>query len=50
MHLEMVEAEKEIFTSQSREIGKPDVIIEKMIAGRVGKFLKENSLLDQSFV
>ena len=50
MPLEMVEAEKEIFTAQARESGKPDAIIEKMIAGRVGKFLKENSLLDQSFV
>ncbi len=50
MPLEMVEAEKEIFTAQARESGKPDAIIEKMIAGRVGKFLKENSLLDQLFV
>jgi len=50
MPVEMVEAEKEIFTAQARESGKPDAIIEKMIVGRVGKFLKENSLLDQSFV
>jgi len=45
-----IEKEKEIFTAQARESGKPDNIIEKMIAGRIKKFLKEVSLLDQPFV
>ena len=50
MPADLVAAEKEIFAAQARESGKPDEIIEKMIAGRVAKFLKESSLVDQPFV
>ncbi len=46
----VVAKEKEIFTAQARESGKPDDIIEKMIGGRIKKFLKENTLLGQPFV
>ena len=47
---ELVAKEKEIFRAQAQESGKPDEIIEKMIGGRVKKFLAENSLLEQAFV
>jgi elongation factor Ts len=47
---EVVEKEKEIFRAQAAESGKPADIIEKMIAGRVNKFLKEVTLLGQPFV
>jgi elongation factor Ts len=47
---DMVEKEREIFTAQARESGKPDNIIEKMIDGRIRKFLGEITLLGQSFV
>ena len=50
MPAEVVAAEKEIYAAQARESGKPDEIIEKMIVGRVNKFLKESSLVDQPFV
>jgi len=50
MPQEAITAEKEIYAAQARESGKPEEIIEKMIAGRVAKFLKENSLVDQPFV
>lgn len=50
MPAEVVAAEKEIYAAQARESGKPEEIIEKMIAGRVNKFLKESSLVDQPFV
>jgi elongation factor Ts len=50
MPSDLVAAEKEIFAAQARESGKPEEIIEKMIAGRVAKFLKESSLVDQPFV
>ncbi|MBT4164288.1 MAG: elongation factor Ts [Porticoccaceae bacterium] len=50
MPAEVVAAEKEIFAAQARESGKPEEIIEKMIVGRVSKFLKESSLVDQPFV
>ena len=42
--------EKDIFVAQAKESGKPDDIIEKMIGGRIKKFLKENTLLGQPFV
>ena len=47
---EMLASEREIFTAQARESGKPDNIIEKMIEGRIRKFLGEITLLGQSFV
>ena len=47
---EVVQKEKEIFTAQAAESGKPPEIIEKMIGGRINKFLAEISLLDQPFV
>ena len=50
MPADVVAAEKEIYAAQARESGKPEEIIEKMIAGRVAKFLKESSLVDQPFV
>ncbi len=46
----LIEKEKEIFTAQARESGKPDEIIAKMIAGRISKFLAESSLVEQPFV
>jgi elongation factor Ts len=50
MPTKLVEKEKEIFTAQAQDSGKPAEIIEKMIGGRIKKFLAENSLLEQSFV
>ncbi|MBR9911015.1 MAG: elongation factor Ts [Gammaproteobacteria bacterium] len=42
--------EKEIIKAQPDMAGKPDNIVEKMMVGRVNKFLKENSLVQQPFV
>jgi len=50
MPADVVDKEKEIFTAQARESGKPPEIIEKMIGGRIKKFLSENSLVEQPFV
>lgn len=47
---DLVKREREIFITQSKESGKPDNIIEKMVAGRIAKFLKEICLVDQPFV
>ena len=47
---ELVEKEKEIFTAQAQESGKPAAIIEKMISGRINKFVDEVSLTGQAFV
>lgn len=46
----VVEHEKDILTQQARESGKPEQVIEKMIIGRMKKFLSEVTLLGQSFV
>ncbi len=46
----LIEKEKEIFSAQAAESGKPAEIIEKMIGGRINKFLKEITLLGQPFV
>ncbi|MCP5014315.1 MAG: elongation factor Ts [Ketobacter sp.] len=45
-----LDKEKEIFSAQAAESGKPADIIEKMVLGRISKFLKEVSLVDQPFV
>lgn len=47
---ELLEKEKEISAAQAKESGKPDNIIEKMIEGRVKKYLAEVSLVEQVFV
>lgn len=47
---EALAKEKEIYVAQARESGKPEEIIEKMIVGRMKKFLAENSLVEQAFV
>lgn len=47
---EAIENEREIFTAQARESGKPQEIIDKMIEGRINKFIDEISLLGQPFV
>jgi elongation factor Ts len=42
--------EREIFAAQAAESGKPPAVIDKIVAGRVAKYLAEVSLLDQPFV
>ncbi len=50
MPAEVVEKEKEIIKAQPDMAGKPEQIVEKMIEGRIKKFLAENSLTEQPFV
>ncbi len=45
-----LDKEREIFSAQAAESGKPADIIEKMVEGRIKKFLKEVTLLGQPFV
>jgi elongation factor Ts len=47
---EVLEKEKEIIRAQPDMAGKPAEIVEKMVGGRISKFLKEVSLNDQPFV
>ncbi len=50
MPQELLDKEREIVAAQAKESGKPDEIIEKMVDGRMRKFLAENTLLGQAFV
>jgi len=45
-----LEREREIFRAQAADSGKPPAIVEKMIEGRVRKFMEEVTLLGQAFV
>ena len=47
---ETVEHEKQIYMAQAAESGKPEAIQEKMAAGRLQKFYKEQCLVEQVFV
>jgi len=47
---ELVAKEKEIYTAQAAESGKPPEIVEKMVMGKIKKFLNEISLNGQPFV
>ena len=47
---EVIQKEKEIFTAQALESGKKPEIIEKMISGRIKKFLSEITLEGQAFI
>lgn len=46
----VVAREKDIFSDQARQSGKPEAIIEKMVEGRLRKFYEEVVLLKQAFV
>ncbi|MDH5190555.1 MAG: translation elongation factor Ts [Gammaproteobacteria bacterium] len=47
---DMLDKEKEIFSAQAAESGKPPEIIEKMVEGRLKKFVNEITLYGQPFV
>jgi elongation factor Ts len=47
---ETLDKEKEIFSAQAAASGKPADIIEKMVSGRIRKFLGEITLMGQPFV
>lgn len=47
---DVIEREREIFKAQAAESGKPAEIVEKMVQGRIKKFLAETTLLGQPFV
>lgn len=47
---EALEHEKKVLTEQALNEGKPEKIVEKMVAGRLEKFYEEIVLLDQKFI
>ncbi len=47
---EVLEHEKAILIEQAKNEGKPEEIAQKMVAGRINKYYKENCLLEQEFI
>ena len=47
---EALNKEREIYRAQALNEGKPEAVVDKMVEGRVKKYLKEVCLLDQMFV
>jgi elongation factor Ts len=47
---DLIEREKAIFSAQAEASGKPEAVIEKMVDGRIKKFLGEITLVGQPFV
>jgi len=47
---EMVDREREIYVKQAKESGKPENIIDKIVTGKLEKYLSEICLMDQKFV
>jgi elongation factor Ts len=47
---ELLDGERAIYRKQAEQTGKPPAVIEKIVEGRVGKFLSEVVLLEQPFV
>ncbi len=47
---EIMDREKEIYRAQALESGKPEKIVDRIIEGKLGKFLKEQCLMNQAYV
>ena len=47
---ETLAREKAIYVDQAKQTGKPDNVIEKIVEGKMNKFLKENCLMQQAYV
>ncbi|MEE0868482.1 MAG: translation elongation factor Ts, partial [Ruminococcus sp.] len=47
---DVIEHEKEVMRQQVINEGKPEAIADKIVMGKIGKFYKENCLVDQEFV
>jgi len=47
---EILQREREIYTEQAKASGKPEHVVEKVVAGRLDKYYKESCLLEQPFV
>lgn len=47
---DVIEHEKEVMRQQVINEGKPEAIADKIVMGKIGKYYKENCLIDQEFV
>jgi elongation factor Ts len=47
---EMLEKEREIYRAQALATGKPEVVVEKIVSGKMEKFYEENCLYEQHYI
>ncbi|MCW5213014.1 translation elongation factor Ts, partial [Desulfobulbus sp. TB] len=47
---DMVDRERDIYVNQAKESGKPENIIEKIVTGKIDKYIAENCLMEQKFI
>ena len=47
---EVLDKEREIYQEQARASGKPDPVVERIVAGKLEKFYEENCLYEQHFI
>ncbi len=47
---DLIQREKDIYTKQAQDSGKPDNIVEKIVEGKINKFYTEVCLMEQKFV
>jgi len=47
---ETLDREREIYREQAKQTGKPDAVIDKIVAGKMEKFYEENCLYEQHFI
>ncbi len=47
---DLVERERDIYVNQAKESGKPENIIEKIVTGKIDKYIAENCLMEQKFI
>jgi len=46
----IIAKEKEIYTDQAKATGKPDNVIDKIVEGKLNKFVEDNCLMQQTFI
>ncbi|GBC59296.1 elongation factor Ts [Desulfonema ishimotonii] len=47
---EVIEKEKEIYRGQALEMGKPEQVVDKIVQGKLDKFIKDSCLMNQGYV
>ncbi len=46
---EVIDSEKKLYFAQAQETGKPEFVLQKIVDGKIGKFSKEHTLLNQPY-
>jgi elongation factor Ts len=46
----IIAKEKEIYTDQAKATGKPDNVVDKIVEGKLNKFVEDNCLMQQTFI